>query len=394
MKNVIKLAIFLSVVCVFFAAAVVASAQTSSYYCTNNSYQRCVGNNLYWFDSCGNQQGLIQYCQDGCYNNACSQHVYSQCTNHAYRLCSGNNVFWYDSCGNQQDLYANCSSSGLTCQYGQCAVYQPPVPPEPPIPPTPPYVPHYAKKCYNNNLYWYDSLGERTGLYKTCADTNSCTADSCSAGKCSNILKCDGSTCATGSADYNKYCATSGQQQQQNISGFSILFFAKQDANSLQWQKSVQVSPNGQLYFMISVANSGSATIDNVNVSANIPSEITSLGNLQVNGAATSGDVVAGVNIGSLTSGTAKTITFEGKTQSFTASESKQATATAKVGSASQSDSLTINLSSSNQPAGETSNKAGSGLLGFLKKWYLWILVAVVLIFLFVVVFRRLSSSS
>ena len=39
--------------------------------CTTNYQQRCSGNNLYWYDSCGNQQGLIQYCQNGCYNNAC-----------------------------------------------------------------------------------------------------------------------------------------------------------------------------------------------------------------------------------------------------------------------------------------------------------------------------------
>ncbi|MCX6721228.1 MAG: hypothetical protein NT026_01345 [Candidatus Staskawiczbacteria bacterium] len=40
-------------------------------YCTQNSYQRCSGNYLYWYDSCGKQQGNGQYCPNGCYNNSC-----------------------------------------------------------------------------------------------------------------------------------------------------------------------------------------------------------------------------------------------------------------------------------------------------------------------------------
>ena len=46
--------------------------------CTNHSYQRCSGNNLYWYDSCGNQQDS-QYCSNGCYNNSC-QNNYNNIT--------------------------------------------------------------------------------------------------------------------------------------------------------------------------------------------------------------------------------------------------------------------------------------------------------------------------
>jgi ATP-dependent Zn protease len=161
----------------------------------------------------------------------------------------------------------------------------------------------------------------------------------------------------------------------------------------MQWEKTVQANSSGQTYFMISVADNSSAKIDNVTVSVNIPVEITSLGNLQLNGAQTSGDIVSGINIGSLDPGTAKTITFEGKAENFTNKESKQATATATVSGASQSDTLTINLNPTNATAGETA-KTSSGFLGFLKKWYLWILAAIVLVFLFVVVFKRLSSNA
>ncbi len=42
--------------------------------CTQNYQQRCSGNNLYWYDSCGNLGNLIQYCSSGCYNNACQNY--------------------------------------------------------------------------------------------------------------------------------------------------------------------------------------------------------------------------------------------------------------------------------------------------------------------------------
>ena len=41
--------------------------------CTQSPYQRCNGNYLYSYDSCGNQTS--QYCPQGCYNNSCNYYV-------------------------------------------------------------------------------------------------------------------------------------------------------------------------------------------------------------------------------------------------------------------------------------------------------------------------------
>lgn len=380
--------------------------------CTYHSYQRCSGNNLYWYDSCGNQQDLIQYCQNGCYNGICqgnyNQYGNGNCTYHAYKMCSGNNLYWYDSCENQQDLYYNCANSGQVCQYGQCVAY---------AQPNNNYSAHSTIACYGSSLYWYDSLGVASGLYKNCSDNNNCTIDSCSAGKCSNIIKCDGSMCAVGSADYNNYCASAqnhcgnglcepnlGETTANcpndckinintNSSGLSVSFFAKQDPNSSQWQKTTQADSNGQVYFMISAANNSTAQIDNVNISANIPGEISSLGNLKINGVSFSGDIVSGVNIGSIAPSTTKSITFEGKTQAISSASTKQATATANVSGSMQSDFVSINFSPNQAAAAVSSVATTPGFWGFLKRWYLWILVGLVLIFLFVIIFRRLSSN-
>jgi len=35
----------------------------------------CIGNNLYWYDSYGNLQGVAQYCTNGCYNNSCQNYI-------------------------------------------------------------------------------------------------------------------------------------------------------------------------------------------------------------------------------------------------------------------------------------------------------------------------------
>jgi len=239
--------------------------------------------------------------------------------------------------------------------------------------------------------------------------------DTCSASKCSNALKCDGTTCAVNSADYNAYCApkqttpatpevpatpvpnaNTNPAQTPNTSGLSISLFIKQDLKSGQWQKTAEVGPNSQIYFMISATNGSSTQIDNVTILANIPNEISSLGNLQLNGVPVSGDIVTGINIGSIAPATTKLITFEGKTQTLSASGAKQAIATSNVSGVAQTDSISLNLnpSANQKPAAAVSNTtAVSGFMGFLKQWYIWIVVGLVLIFLFIIIFRRLSSN-
>lgn len=368
-------------------------------YCTNHSYQQCNGNYLYWYDSCGHQQDS-QYCPGGCYNNYCQNNNYNNygnCTNHAYQLCSGNSIYWFSSCGAQQDFVQSCSGTNIVCKYGQC-VYQPPVVVNPPIV-YGTYVAHQKLGCYSNSVYWYDTLGNVNSLYKNCSDANSCTLDRCATGKCSNVLKCDGSTCAVDSTDYNNYCLNNVNPTptvKPSAGGLSVLFFEKQDQSSTQWQKSAQVGPNGKIYFMMSVVNNSATQIENVSVSANIPSEISSLGNLQINGVSISGDIISGVNIGSLAVGNSKSVTFEGRSGSILLPSAKKAVATVSaVGYSSQTDSvaLTLSIVPSTSSAAVSSTVANS-FWDFLKRWYLWILVGLVLIFLFIIVFRRLSSNS
>ena len=43
--------------------------------CIPQAHQQCVGDNLYWFDSCGNQGNLIKMCQSGCQQGSCNEDV-------------------------------------------------------------------------------------------------------------------------------------------------------------------------------------------------------------------------------------------------------------------------------------------------------------------------------
>jgi hypothetical protein len=221
-----------------------------------------------------------------------------------------------------------------------------------------------------------------------------------------------------GSADYVSYCETAPivtpiptptpvvtpapttpttniNPTGNNANGLSIAFFVKENSSSNQWQKTVQIGSNSQIYFMISETNSSAVQIDNVSVLANIPTEISSLGNLQLNGIPVSGDIVSGINIGSISPTTTKLLTFEGKTAILSTTATKQAIATSNISGTAIADSTSINLNP-NQPAvtaAASLTPATSGFSEFLKHWYLWIIVGLVLVFLFIIVFRRLSSN-
>jgi len=378
--------------------------------CTYHSYQQCVGNDLYWYNSCGNQQDYIGNCSN--YNNNYNNNYnynsnyFGNCTYHAYKLCQGSNIYWYDSCGTQQDLYYTCGG-GQVCQYGQCTSY---------VQPINNYVAHHNIKCYSDSLYWYDSLGVMSGLYKSCSDGNACTIDSCFGGKCSNTLKCDGTTCATGSTEYTKYCSgepaptdkcgdgtcetTVGETIENcpsdcktNTIELSVSFFNRESASG-QWQKTAQVSSNGQVYFMISVQNNSTTQVNDATVSVNIPTEVYSLGNVQIDGVTVLGDIVSGINVGQLLPSGSKSITFEGRTQALSTDEVKQATASVTASGTTKSDTVSIDFNPEQVTAAISGTSDTTGFLGFLKHWYLWILGAVVLIFLFAIVFKRLSSES
>lgn len=358
--------------------------------CAYHYATRCYNNAVYWYDSCWNRQDLYQTCQYGCQNNQCVQNT---CISHVNTRCVGNFVYWYDSCDNRQDLVKNCSYG---CQYGQCINYQPT------------YTKHYIKSCNNNNLYWYDSNGASNDVYKNCSDNNQCTADGCANSQCVNQARCDGSTCAVGSADYCSTCKHVGDGvcncdetpcsapsdcKASTGGGLDTSTFCEVESTSANWSKNITVTAGQNISCLIIIKNTSATSINDVTVRADIPVEIVGTSELKIDGKAFNGNITSGINLGNFSSNVSKTIVFEGKTQSpITQVSAKQIIGIASSGALSSSDSLVINFQPTVAGAA-TASLESSSFAEFFKRWYIWILIALVLIFLFIVIFRRLSSS-
>lgn len=285
---------------------------------TNQNYQKCIGNSVYWFDSYGNQQGLYQTCGYGqtCLNNSCATAAQPICASHAIKGCVNNSVYWYNSCGTQQDLYQNCGVINGTCQDGQCKVNQPILQP--------------AVKPF-------------AVIYKA----------------------------------------------EENL---IISVFGKKESDPLQWEKNVSVLNNDKIDFLITVKNISDSPINNVLVKADIGNSIEYADNLKVDNIAFNESIISGIDLGTMPSNTAKALSFTGLARSQNNQVLVKITATVNSGNMSDSDFFTVNI----EPAKTNVNTAALGnspIADFFKKWYIWATLAIVLIFLFIIIFRKLSSN-
>lgn len=290
------------------------------------------------------------------------------CTYNATQRCVGYSVFWYDSCGKKQNWIKDCP---YKCENGECINLQPT------------YIKHYKKGC-NNNLYWYDSNGEPNDIYKNCSDDNELTKDSCLDNQCVNEV--------IASNDYNEQVISS-------VKGIDTSIFCGIKNDSINFSKDVTIGADETINCFMVVKNTSTTLIDDIVVRADIPEEIIGISEIKIDGMEFSGNITSSINIGSFSPNASKLITFSGKIFSpITQSLTKQITGIVVSGALSSSDSLEINF----QPtvAGATDSDTNlvefsetSPFVEFFKRWYIWILTAIVLIFLFFVIFRRISSN-
>lgn len=328
------------------------------------------------------------------------------CSSNATQRCVGNSVFWYDSCGKQQSWIKDCFNG---CQNGQC------------INSETSYLKHSKNNCSNGDLYWYDSNGVINDLSKACSDSNSCTQDSCSGSQCLNELKCDSSTCLVGSSDYCSSCNHIGDgvcncgetiSNSPNDCGninktdtpsinaigappgiIDVSVFCGAKDNTLNLSKNINVSADEIINCLIVVKNTTTSPVADITIRADIPGEIINTSSLKIDGLEFSGNITSGINIGNFTPNLSKAITFEGKVQSLiTQISAKQITGIVSSGNLSSFDTMTINFQSV-AVGGTAISEESSPFVNFLKRWYMWILSAVVLVFLFFVIFKRVSSN-
>jgi len=252
-----------------------------------------------WGPSCGGDVGIR------------TQTRSQYCTGYS-ASCTGNWSGWTGFSGWSVAAYCStgqvCSTGISTCQAVSSCTSQ------------------REKRCYDSDVYWYDlTTGYRGSKYRDCQDDNECTIDSCTGSACVNELKCDGTTCAKGSASYCSSCNTCGDgvcgcsetiqscSSDCGIIGLAITLFGKRDADPLQWLKTFAADPDQTVDFLAVISNGQSVTMDNVMVTINLPQEITYKGDLTLDGNSYSGDIRTGISLGSLLPKMTKTVTFKGQ---------------------------------------------------------------------------------
>ncbi len=293
--------------------------------------------------------------------------------------CDGNWGSWRnwsswtvnDYCSNTE----KCSVGDSTCNYSSNCAY------------TPVY---NSKQCYDNDVYWFNPSGTRLNKYMDCEDNNSCTLDGCEAGKCYHNLKCDGLTCAKESIDYcsncehcgdgiancdEDFCSCAVDVKLPMTQGIAVSSLIKGIGIDNSWQKNISVNPDGQFSVMVVVASSGENDIEQVRLENLLPENVIYQGNLKIDGAPFAGNILAGLNLGTLSKGQSKIITFDAKidtAEKFTAGSTySNDISTVYYGDESITDSVGIEITKALGGVAAAGSIFGQmvGIVGSLAFW-------------------------
>jgi fimbrial isopeptide formation D2 family protein len=260
--------------------------------CTPNYQQRCSGSDLYWFNSCGAQEGLIQNCPNGCSNNACQN-------NNSYlsvQTNSATNVYNSQATLNGY-LTANSNSTCNTSawfQYGTST--------------------NYGSETARQNIGSSGSFS--ANIYDV---TTSNTYHFRAAGQ-----DCSGNTVyGQDMTIYSNYSngALSVSKTVRNLTSGS------------GWSTATYAAPSNMVMFMITLQATGNQNIQNVIVRDNLPANLVYSNQLVVactgnygsnncngNNYGYTGDITSGVNLGTIYAGQIVTITYQaqvGPSQNF-----------------------------------------------------------------------------
>lgn len=117
--------------------------------------------------------GVAHACATGetCHSGWCD----SDCAPEEEKRCFDGDVYWYNSCGSRGELVRTCGS-GEKCSNGKCLSSNG-------------CTSMTEKGCYEGDVYWYDSCGNLEAVYDDCGAGEVCEYSECSP-------SCDGVTCS------------------------------------------------------------------------------------------------------------------------------------------------------------------------------------------------------
>ena len=128
-------------------------------------------------------------------------------------------------------------------------------------------------------------------------------------------------------------------------------------------------------------------------VRADITDQVEYTGNLEIDNAALNANIINGIDLGALSEKTSKVISFTGTVKKDAQKSALQITASATSGTTADSDIAFINVGGPQVKNNFAAALGSSPLVQFLKRSWFWIIVTIILIGLFIVIFRRLSTN-
>ncbi len=350
------------------------SSKTPQLVRTCNADQKCKQG--IWFIGCatdtetGGGSGNTGYVNNGSYD---------------YLRCSGNSVYWFDRYGNQKSLYQTCGYN-QTCNNDSCVTNTNTNTNTQPTN----CVAHTSKGCFNNSVYWYNSCGTMQEVYQTCNGT--CQEGQCSTSGTGTTGTGGGGTTTTGGG-----ATTASYITVKTKENLVVTLLARKESGSPEFTKNISASANEKINFLMVVKNTSDKSMDNTLVKVELPDTIKYDGNLKIDTIGSLENIVSGINLGSIAKGVSKMVSFSGVVSNEATQTDAKITVTITSGKITDSDSLMVNVESA-QVASENNNSNIAGLTSsfiakFLKGWFIWGLLLLILIFLFIIIFRKLSSN-
>lgn len=350
--------------------------------CTSNKYPQLVRNcgsqvckAGIWFIGCQSPNETNGYNYNSgsgsnYYGTPYNSNPYGYNGSSDYLRCEGNTVFWYDSYGNKKSVYQECSAYNQTCQNNACVAKT--------------CVSHATRGCVNGTAYWYDSCGTQQEVYQTCGGINNCQNGQC----------VDGTATTTPAPAPKPQISYITVKQNENL---GLTIFAKKTGDE-NITKELTVAPGETINFVVIVKNTSNKALPKVNIKADLTNNISYLANLKINSADSTENILNGINVDSLEKGASMMINFDGVAISPQSQTGIKITGTVSSGSIADSDNATIHVEGSKVTAAPAQSNAtaalnNNSLSAFFQKWYMWGIILLVLIVLFVIIFRRLSSN-
>jgi|SRR3989338_388289 len=265
--------------------------------------------------------------------------------------------------------------------------------------------PQSTKQCISNIVYWYNSCGSVESVYQNCNITNQICEDA----RCVNK---EASLPPPNPTPVTPTPTPTTPTQNQGQGGVSITMFASRDGSVLQWGKNVNSTGGNTFTVMLAVKNTSNLAMNNVVVKASM-ANLTYAGGLIIDTVSSQGDLVSGVTLGTLFPKSSKILFFTVTVPQDASPAVVQLSATSNVGTLVQdTDYITVTVAAPTVAVPETTGMVtgdtnptttittpaaatGNSFLDNLKKnLYIWIIIAIILVAIFIIIFRKLSSDT